>query len=79
MECIICYEPISKNELYIPNCGCKYNAHIECVTQWNGTCIICNAIPKPTLRRTIIDILKTLICGVMIVVCILVIAVIAIL
>ena len=54
MECIICYEPVYKNELYDPECGCKYTAHAQCIHEWNGKCIICDKPPKPRLRREMI-------------------------
>ena len=54
MECIICYEPVYKSDLYIPECGCKYEAHIQCIQEWNGACIVCNATPKPKFRSEMI-------------------------
>ena len=54
MECIICYDLVSATDLYTPDCGCKYTAHVQCIREWNGTCIVCNSPPKPRLRREMI-------------------------
>ena len=56
MECIICFELVSATDLYKPECECKYTAHVQCIKEWNGTCIVCNKpkLPKPRLRREMI-------------------------
>ena len=54
MECIICFEPVATTDLYTPECGCKYTSHVQCIREWNGTCVICNEPQKPRLRREMI-------------------------
>lgn len=63
MECIICFEPVYKSDLYIPECGCKYTAHERCIRDWNGTCILCDAQPpKSILRREMVIVFVCVFC-----------------
>jgi len=44
-DCVICFEPVTKQEKHTVECECKYTVHKKCIEQWNEKCLMCN---KPT-------------------------------
>ena len=56
-ECIICFEIVDKQEKFETECGCKYTAHLECISKWNDKCVLCNHPTKPVYNSYTHDII----------------------